>query len=74
MAIWKKSIGKERKQDKFRQCQELVPRQREARSSGWVSIGPSCCGTVAAYLNSKVMFSSEPPRVLIGGPALVWDT
>ena len=27
-----------------------------------------------SYLSSNVMFSSEPPSVLIGGPALVCDT
>jgi hypothetical protein len=29
------------------------------------------CGERCHYLNSKVMFSSDPPSVLIGGPAFV---
>jgi hypothetical protein len=74
VAVGKKAIGKEREQDEFWQCQELVPRQRESRSPASRQYRSLWWGKTAIYLSSNVMFSSEPPSELMGGPALDCDT
>jgi hypothetical protein len=74
VAIGEEAIGEEGEQDELGQRQELVTRQGEARSSAmcqWVHLARQLRTT---DLSSRVMFSSEPPSVLMGGATLVCET